>query len=149
MSDYEYKKSPEKTVFIKKGEGKKFKGSKECFTGDVEVELLTDANKYSHFSVAYVTFEAGARTAWHTHPCGQHLIVVEGIGLIKEEGGEILEFHEGEALYCPKDKKHWHGASPDCRMKHIAITGDKDGNNVTWLEHVTDEEYNAYKKNKK
>ena len=77
------------------------------------------------------------------------MIVVEGIGLTQEEGGEILEFHEGEALYCPKDKKHWHGASPDCRMKHIAITGDKDGNNVTWLEHVTDEEYNAYKKNKK
>ncbi|MDO6992616.1 cupin domain-containing protein [Brachyspira innocens] len=149
MSDYEYQKAPEKTVFIKKGEGRKFKGSKECFTGDVEVELLTDANEDSHFSVAYVTFEAGARTAWHTHPCGQHLIVVEGIGLTQEEGGEILEFHEGEALYCPKDKKHWHGASPDCRMKHIAITGDKDGNNVTWLEHVTDEEYNAYKNNKK
>ncbi|WP_455144539.1 (R)-mandelonitrile lyase [Brachyspira pilosicoli] len=141
MPDYKYQKSPEKTIFIKNGEGKKFKGAKEYFTGDVEVEILTEPNEDSHFSVAYVTFEAGARTAWHTHPCGQHLIVVEGIGLTQEEGGEVLEFHKGEALY-------WHGASPDCKMKHIAITGDKDGNNVTWLEHVTDEEYNAYKKNR-
>ncbi|MEI0493665.1 cupin domain-containing protein [Brachyspira intermedia] len=148
MSNYEYPKSPEKTIFIKNGEGKKFKGAKEYFTEDVEVEILTEPNEDSHFSVAYVTFEAGARTAWHTHPCGQHLVVVEGIGLTQEEGWEVLEFHAGEALYCPKDKKHWHGASPDCKMKHIAITGDKDGNNVTWLEHVTDEEYNAYKKNK-
>lgn len=86
MSDYQYPKSPEKTVFIKNGEGKKFKGAKEYFTGDVEVEIITEPNEDSHFSVAYVTFEAGARTAWHTHPCGQHLIVVEGIGLTQEEG---------------------------------------------------------------
>ena len=144
MSDYKYQKSPEKTIFIKNGEGKKFKGAKEYFTGDVEVEILTEPNEDSHFSVAYVTFEPGARTAWHTHPCGQHLIVVEGIGLTQEEGGEVLEFHKGEALYCPKDKKHWHGASPDCKMKHIAITGDSNGNSVTWMEHVTDEEYYSY-----
>ena len=148
MENFKYQKSPNKSILIKDGDRKKFKGSKEYFTGDVEVEILTEANEDSHFSVAYVTFEPGARSAWHTHPKGQHLIVVEGIGLTQEEGGEILEFREGELLYCPKDKKHWHGASPDCKMKHIAITGDKDGVNVNWLEHVSDEEYNLYKKHK-
>ena len=145
---YNTKKGGKMQELEKAGIHGSFKGDSKFFSKNVKVSMMFKSNEWRNFSGALVEFEASARSAWHTHPCGQHLIVVEGIGLTQEEGGEILEFHEGEALYCPKDKKHWHGASPDCRMKHIAITGDKDGNNVTWLEHVTDEEYNAYKKNK-
>ncbi|WP_083249389.1 (R)-mandelonitrile lyase [Brachyspira hampsonii] len=141
---YEYAKSPEGTVLIKNGEGQKSKGSADYFTGDVEVESITAPNETSKFSVAYVTFQAGARSAWHTHPAGQHLIVVEGVGLTQEEGKPIQEFRAGDILYCPSNVKHWHGASPNSPMKHVAITGDSNGNNVTWMEHVTDEEYYSY-----
>lgn len=141
---YEYAKSPEGTILIKNGEGQKSKGSADYFTGDVEVESITAPNETSKFSVAYVTFQAGARSAWHTHPAGQHLIVVEGIGLTQEEGKPVQEFRAGDILYCPSNVKHWHGASPNSHMKHVAITGDSNGNNVTWMEHVTDEEYYSY-----
>ena len=141
---YEYAKSPEGTILIKNGEGQKSKGSADYFTGDVEVESITAPNETSKFSVAYVTFQAGARSAWHTHPAGQHLIVVEGIGLTQEEGKPVQEFRAGDVLYCPSNVKHWHGASPNSHMKHIAITGNSNGNTVTWLEHVTDEEYYSY-----
>ena len=143
-NSYEYAKSPTETVLIKNGEGQKSKGSADYFTGDVEVESITAPNETSKFSVAYVTFQAGARSAWHTHPAGQHLIVVEGIGLTQEEGKPIQEFRAGDILYCPSNVKHWHGASPNSPMKHVAITGDSNGNNVTWMEHVTDEEYYSY-----
>ena len=143
-NSYEYTKSPTETVLIKNGEGQKSKGSADYFTGDVEVESITAPNETSKFSVAYVTFQAGARSAWHTHPAGQHLIVVEGIGLTQEEGKPIQEFRAGDILYCPSNVKHWHGASPNSPMKHVAITGDSNGNNVTWMEHVTDEEYYSY-----
>ncbi len=143
-NSYSYQKSPTETVLIKNGEGQKSKGSADYFTGDVEVEIITNPNETSKFSVAYVTFQAGARSAWHTHPAGQHLIVVEGIGLTQEEGKPIQEFRAGDTLYCPSNIKHWHGASYDSPMKHIAITGDSNGNNVTWMEHVTDEEYYRY-----
>ena len=141
---YEYAKSPEGTILIKNGEGQKSKGSADYFTGDVEVESITAPNETSKFSVAYVTFQAGARSAWHTHPAGQHLIVVEGIGLTQEEGKPVQEFRAGDVLYCPSNVKHWHGASPNSHMKHVAITGNSNGNTVTWLEHVTDEEYYSY-----
>lgn len=130
------------TSLIKNGEGQKFKGSEEYFTGDVEVESITSPNSSSHFGIAYVTFQAGARSAWHTHPAGQHLIVVEGIGLTQEEGKPIQEFRAGDVLYCPPNVKHWHGASPNSYMKHIAITGVSNGSGVIWMEKVTDEEYN-------
>lgn len=144
---YAYNAAPTNTILIRSGEGQKSKGSSDYFTGDVEVEAVIAPNETSKFSVAYVTFQAGARSAWHTHPKGQHLIVVEGIGLTQEEGKPIQEFRAGDTLYCPANIKHWHGASPNSYMKHIAITGDKDGNNVTWLEHVTDEEYYSYTNN--
>ena len=143
-NSYEYAKSPTETVLIKNGEGQKSKGSADYFTGDVEVESITAPNETSKFSVAYVTFQAGARSAWHTHPAGQHLIVVEGVGLTQEEGKPIQEFRAGDILYCPSNVKHWHGASPNSPMKHVAITGNSNGNTVTWLEHVTDEEYYSY-----
>lgn len=137
-----YPAPPLETSFIKNGEGQKFKGSEEYFTGDVEVESITSPNSSSHFGIAYVTFQAGARSAWHTHPAGQHLIVVEGIGLTQEDSKPIQEFRVGDVLYCPPNVKHWHGASPNSYMKHIAITGVSNGSGVVWMEKVTDEEYN-------
>ena len=133
---------PLETSLIKSGTGQKFEGSEEYFTGSVEGEYLTAPNSATQFGVAYVTFQAGARSAWHTHPAGQHLIVVEGIGLTQEEGKPIQELRVGDALYCPPNVKHWHGASPNSYMKHIAITGVSNGSSVTWMEKVTDEEYN-------
>lgn len=141
-SENNYPTPPLETSLIKKGEGQKFKGSGEYFTGDVEVESITSPNSSSHFGIAYVTFQAGARSAWHTHPAVQHLIVVEGIGLTKEEGKPIQEFRAGDVLYCPPNVKHWHGASTNSYMKHIAITGVSNGSGVVWMEKVTDEEYN-------
>lgn len=143
-NSYTYQKSPTETILIKNAEGEKSKGSEDYFTGDVEVEYITFPNETSKFSVAYVTFQAGARSAWHTHPKGQHLIVIEGVGLTQEEGKPIQEFRAGDTLYCPSNIKHWHGASYDSPMKHIAITGDSNGNSATWMEHVTDEEYYSY-----
>ena len=137
-----YPAPPLETSLVKNGEGQKFKGSEEYFTGDVEVESITSPNSSSHFGIAYVTFQAGARSAWHTHPAGQHLIVVEGIGLTQEDGKPIQEFRAGDVLYCPPNLKHWHGASPNSYMKHIAITGVSNGSGVVWMEKVTDEEYN-------
>ena len=138
----EYPAPPLEVTFVKSGTGQKFKGSEEYFTGDAEGEYITAPNSASQFSVAYVTFQAGARTAWHTHPAGQHLIVVEGIGLTQEEGKPIQEIRAGDVLYCPPNVKHWHGASPNSYMKHAAITGISNGSGVTWMEKVTDEEYN-------
>ncbi len=133
---------PLETSLIKNGTGQKFKGSEEYFTGNVEVEAIIPPNSSSHFSIAYVTFQPRARSAWHTHPAGQHLIVLEGIGLTQEEGKPIQEFRAGDVLYCPPNVKHWHGASPNSYMKHAAITGVSNGSGVTWMEKVTDEEYN-------
>ena len=138
----EYPAPPLEATFIKSGTGQKFKGSEEYFTGEVEGEYITVPNSASQFSVAYVTFQAGARSAWHTHPAGQHLIVVEGIGLTQEDGKPIREIRVGDVLYCPPNVKHWHGASPNSYMKHAAITGVSNGSGVTWMEKVTDEEYN-------
>ena len=141
-SENNYPAPPLETYLIKNGEGQKFKGSEEYFTGDVEVESITSPNSSSHFGIAYVTFQAGARSAWHTHPSGQHLIVLEGIGLTQEESKPIQEFRAGDVLYCPPNVKHWHGASPNSYMKHAAITGVSNGSGVVWMEKVTDEEYN-------
>ncbi|WP_432631831.1 (R)-mandelonitrile lyase [Brachyspira sp.] len=133
---------PLETSLIKSGTGQKFKGSEEYFTGEVEGEYLTTPNSASQFGVGYVTFQAGARSAWHTHPAGQHLIVLEGIGLTQEEGKPIQELRVGDVLYCPPNVKHWHGASPNSYMKHATITGVSNGSSVTWMKKVTDEEYN-------
>ncbi|TKZ30421.1 cupin domain-containing protein [Brachyspira catarrhinii] len=137
-----YPAPPLETSLTINGSGQKSKGSEEYFTGDVEVERITLPNSSSHFSISYVTFQAGARSAWHTHPAGQHLIVLEGIGLMQEEDKPIQEFRAGDVLYCPPNVKHWHGASPNHYMKHAAITGVSNGSGVVWMEKVTDEEYN-------
>jgi quercetin dioxygenase-like cupin family protein len=88
-----------------------------------------------------VTFEAGARTAWHTHPLGQTLIVTAGMGLVQRLGGEIEVIRPGDTVYFEPNEKHWHGASPTTAMTHIALQEELDGTSVTWMEHVTDDEY--------
>src|SRR5438445_3645579 len=91
----------------------------------------------------YVTFEPGARSAWHTHPTGQHLIVTAGVGRTQESGCPIEEIKAGDVIWCSPTIKHWHGASPTTAMTHIAITGTVNGKNVEWMEKVTDEQYDG------
>jgi quercetin dioxygenase-like cupin family protein len=119
------------------------KGSSEYFTGNVRVDPLFPAKDAAPFSGAYVTFEPGARSAWHTHPTGQHLIVTAGVGRTGEWGGRVEEIKTGDVIWCSPTVKHWHGASPTTAMTHIAITGILDGKSVVWMEKVTDEQYNG------
>lgn len=118
-----------------------YKGAEEFFTGDVEVQAMTDTNDTTNYGTAYVTFAPGARSAWHTHPAGQTLIVVSGKCWTQEWNGKKTEVEAGDIIWCPTGVKHWHGASPDGEMTHLTITGVKDGKNVEWLEKVTDEQY--------
>ncbi|MBO1923764.1 carboxymuconolactone decarboxylase family protein [Thiomicrorhabdus sp. 6S3-12] len=120
-----------------------FVGPAELFTGDVKVDMLFPANDTAHYSGAYVTFQPGARTAWHQHPAGQHMVVTEGTALTGTRDGRIIEFHKGETVWCPKDLDHWHGATPDKSMTHLVITGSLNGENVVWKEKVSDEAYFA------
>ncbi len=119
------------------------KGPAEYFTGNVRIDPLFPANESAHFSGAYVTFEPGARSYWHLHPTGQHLLVVAGVGRTQEWGGALEEIKTGDVIWCPPGVKHWHGATPTTAMTHIAITGTIDGKNVEWMEKVTDEQYNG------
>ena len=119
------------------------KGSSEYFTGNVRVDPLFPAKDAAPFSGAYVTFEPGARSAWHTHPTGQHLIVTAGVGRTGEWGGRVEEIKTGDVIWCSPTVKHWHGASPTTAMTHIAITGTLNGKSVVWMEKVTDEQYNG------
>ena len=118
-------------------------GPEEYFTGKATIRGNFNREDPSRLTGAIVTFEPGARTAWHKHPLGQTLIVTEGTGWTQVKGGEKYEFHEGDVMWCPPDKVHWHGATPTEGMTHIALQEAKDGTNVTWLEKVTDEEYLA------
>jgi quercetin dioxygenase-like cupin family protein len=117
------------------------KGPAEYFTGNVRIDPLFPANDSAPFSGAYVTFEPGARSAWHIHPIGQHLIVTAGVGRTQEWGGLIEEIKVGDVIWCSPTVKHWHGASPTTAMTHIAITGALNGKNVEWMEKVSDEQY--------
>jgi quercetin dioxygenase-like cupin family protein len=119
------------------------KGPAEYFTGNVRIDPLFPANDSAHFSGAYVTFEPGARSAWHIHPTGQHLLVTAGVGRTGEWGGTVEEIKTGDVIWCPPGVKHWHGASPTTAMTHIALTGTVNGKNVEWMEKVTDEQYNG------
>ncbi len=117
------------------------KGPTEHFTGSVRVDPLFQANAPSRMSGAYVTFEPGARTAWHTHPLGQRLIVTAGAGRVQRWGDPIEEVRRGDVVWIPPGQKHWHGASPTAAMTHIAIQEQLDGKAVEWLEKVSDEQY--------
>lgn len=115
----------------------------EHFTGRARVDPLFPAGAEINASGAYVTFEPGARSAWHKHPAGQRLVVVSGVGLVQEWGKPVQEIRPGDVIVCPPDVKHWHGAAATTAMTHLAVTGSVDGKNVEWLEKVTDEQYNA------
>ena len=117
------------------------KGAPETFTGSAIVDPLYAPNKNTSSSGSLVTFEPGARSAWHTHPAGQILIVASGTGWVQEEGGPKIEVKPGDVIWTPSGVKHWHGASATNGMSHIAITNVVDGRNVDWMEHVTDEQY--------
>ena len=118
-------------------------GPAEFFTGHVRINPLFPVNESAPFSGASVTFEPGARSAWHMHPTGQHLIVTAGVGRTQAWGGPIEDIKAGDVIWCPPQVKHWHGASPTTAMTHIAITGTINGKNVAWMEKVTDEQYNG------
>jgi quercetin dioxygenase-like cupin family protein len=121
------------------------KASSDWFTGTVRIDPLFQANAPGRAAGAAVTFEPGARTAWHTHPLGQTLIVTFGSGRVQREGGPIEEIRPGDVVSFAPGEKHWHGASPTTAMTHIAIHEALDGKTVDWLEKVTDEQYQARK----
>ena len=119
------------------------RGPAEWFTGAVRIDPLFTAPAPARAAGAVVTFEPGARTAWHTHPLGQTLIVVSGLGLAQREGGAVEEIRPGDVVWFAPNEKHWHGASPTTAMTHIAIHEALDGTAVAWLEHVSDAQYAA------
>jgi quercetin dioxygenase-like cupin family protein len=128
---------------IKAGSAASAKGAAEYFTGTVRIDAPFQAGAPARVGGATVTFEPGARTAWHTHPLGQTLIVVSGLGRIQREGGPVGEIRPGDIVWFEPGEKHWHGASPDVAMSHIAIAEALDGKAVDWMEHVSDAEYSA------
>lgn len=117
------------------------KGQADYFTGSVRIDPLFQAGDPARAAGASVTFEPGARTAWHTHPLGQTLIVTAGLGWVQREGGPVEEIRPGDVVWFAPGEKHWHGASAQTGMTHIAIHERLDGKAVDWLEHVTDEQY--------
>ena len=116
-------------------------GPSDWFTGKVRIDPLFQAPGPAVFGGSAVTFEPGARSNWHTHPCGQTLIVTAGLGWTQCWGEEKVEIRPGDVVTCPPDKKHWHGATDNTAVTHIAIQESKNGKNVEWLEKVTDEQY--------
>ncbi|SDW04294.1 cupin domain-containing protein [Paenibacillus sp. CF384] len=119
------------------------KGSSEYFTGTVRIDPLIETADPARVVAASVTFEPGARTAWHTHPLGQTLIVTAGKGRVQRWGGQIEEICPGDVVWFPPGEKHWHGASPMTAMTHIAIQERLDGKAVDWLEEVSDDQYST------
>ena len=113
----------------------------EYFTGTVRLDPLNAPPEPARVAVALVTFEPGARTAWHTHPLGQTLIVTAGCGWTQREGGPVEEIRPGDVVWFPPHEKHWHGASPTTAMSHIAVQEKLDGSPVDWMEKVSDEQY--------
>jgi quercetin dioxygenase-like cupin family protein len=119
------------------------KGSSEWFTGTVRIDPLFQAPVPARVQGASVTFEPGARTAWHTHPLGQTLIVTAGCGWAQREGGPVEEIRPGDVVWFPPGEKHWHGATATTAMTHIAVQEQLDGKGVYWMEKVSDELYEA------
>lgn len=117
------------------------KGPADWFSGAVRIDPLFDPNNTRRAAAATVTFEPGARTAWHTHPLGQTIIITSGLGWVQREGGSVAEVHPGDIVWFEANEKHWHGASATVGMSHIAIQENLDGKVVDWLEQVTEEQY--------
>ena len=118
-------------------------GPAEYFTGTVRIDPLFEAADPARARGAYVTFEPGARSAWHTHPLGQTLIVTSGCGWVQSEGDPKEEMRPGDVVWCPQHEKHWHGAAATTAMTHIAIQEALDGKVVEWMEKVSEEQYRA------
>jgi quercetin dioxygenase-like cupin family protein len=121
------------------------KGPEDWFTGAVRIDYLFNANDARRGAAASVTFEPGARTAWHTHPLGQTLLITAGVGWVQKEGGSIEEVHPGDIVWFEPFERHWHGATATNGMTHIAIQENLEGKMVNWMEKVTDEQYNYSK----
>jgi quercetin dioxygenase-like cupin family protein len=115
----------------------------EYFTGPVRIDPLFGAHEPARATGISVTFEPGARTAWHTHPLGQILIVTAGCGYVQRWNGPIEKIYPGDVIWCPPGEKHWHGAAPNTAMTHIALQEQADGKYVDWLEKVSDTQYHA------
>jgi quercetin dioxygenase-like cupin family protein len=126
---------------IRNGSRPSAKGPAEWFTGTVRIDPLFQAPEPARVGGGHVTFEPGARTAWHTHPLGQTLIITSGLGWVQREGAAIEDVRPGDIVWFPPGLKHWHGATPATAMTHIAIQESLDGKAVDWLEHVSDEQY--------
>jgi quercetin dioxygenase-like cupin family protein len=133
--------SARKVEVTRNGSQPSQKGSAEYFTGSVRIDPLFQAQEPSRAFGASVTFEPGARTAWHTHPLGQTLIVTAGVGWVQQWGGQTQEISPGDVVRIPPGIKHWHGAKPTTGMTHIAIQENLNGKVVEWLEKVSDEQY--------
>jgi quercetin dioxygenase-like cupin family protein len=116
-------------------------GPSEYFTGQVRVDPMFQTGEPPRVSGGLVNFEPGARSAWHTHPLGQTLIVMSGLGWVQSEGGPVEEIRPGDVIWFPPGEKHWHGATDTTAMSHIAVTEFQGGKNVAWLEKVTDAQY--------
>ncbi len=131
----------QRIVITRSGTKPSVRGAAQNFTGYVRIDPLSRPEGPFHVSASYVTFEPGARTAWHTHPFGQTLIVTAGMGRVQRWGDAVQTIHPGDVVWIPPGQKHWHGASPTTAMTHIAIQEGLDGKNVEWMEPVTDEQY--------
>ena len=118
-------------------------GRTDWFTGQVRLTPLVNAPEPARLRGVSVTFQAGARTAWHTHPLGQTLIVTAGLGLVQTEGDPVRQIRPGDVVWFAPGEKHWHGASAECDMTHIALQEELDGISVDWMEQVSDAEYGA------
>jgi quercetin dioxygenase-like cupin family protein len=124
------------------------KGSAEYFTGNVRIDPLFQASSPARAGAAYVTFEPGARTAWHTHPLGQNLVVTAGCGRVQHWGGAVQEIRPGDVVMIQPGEKHWHGAAPTMGMTHIAIYEHLEGASAEWMDKVSDKQYMAETKNR-
>jgi quercetin dioxygenase-like cupin family protein len=118
-------------------------GPEAYFTGKVQVDSIIEAPAPSRIRTVVVTFEPSARTAWHTHPVGQALLILSGVGRAQKQGGPIEELHPGDVVWFDPGEKHWHGAAPHSAMSHLAIQEVEGGSAVTWLEPVTDQQYSG------
>ena len=128
-------------IIRRNGSSSSAKGPEDYFTGTVRIDSPFSGEGPARIGGAIVTFEPGARTAWHTHPLGQTLIVTTGLGRVQRLGGPIEEIRPGDIVWFAPSEKHWHGASPSTAMTHIAIAENLDGKVVDWLEKVSDEDY--------
>ena len=135
--------APQELKIARNGSQASSKGPAQNFTGAVRVDPLFGASAPSRTAAAYVTFEPGARSNWHSHPLGQTLVVTAGVGRVQRWGGRVEEIRPGDVVWTPPGVKHWHGASPTTAMTHMAIQEQQEGKVVEWMEKVSDAQYGA------